>query len=84
MRLSNACRVLIIEDNADHREMIGRGLRRAGRRVEEASTGEEGLSRLRRAAYDVVLLDLSMPGLDGLSLLHRMGRPAPDPAGSGP
>ena len=49
-----------------------------GYRVDLAKTGEEGLEAYGRRAYDVVLLDVSMPGIGGLAVLHRVRRSGPN------
>lgn len=64
-------RVLVVEDYPPLRSSIAQGLREQGYAVDEADDGEEALWRLREVAYDVVVLDLMIPGLDGLSVLRR-------------
>ena len=49
-----------------------RGLRAEGYEVASADTGTEGLHKALRGQYDLVILDLLMPGLDGASVLHRL------------
>jgi DNA-binding response OmpR family regulator len=69
-------RVLVIEDEPSIRVLLNRVLSGAGFAVEEASDGLEGLERLSRHEFDVVLLDVWMPhmnGLDVLTELHRRG-----------
>jgi DNA-binding NtrC family response regulator len=70
--VSDTCRILIVEDNPDHREVVASRLRLSGHSVTEVCTGEEGIRYLRREPCDVVLLDLSMPGMNGLELLERI------------
>jgi adenylate cyclase len=65
-------RVLVVDDDAAHRRRLAAGLEGHGFVVEEASGGEEALRRLRRDAYDLMLLDLTLPGLDGFEVLRRM------------
>jgi DNA-binding response OmpR family regulator len=65
-------RVLLIEDSARLRRSLGEGLRRSGYAVDSAGDGEEGLWYATENAYDVILLDLMLPGLDGLSLLRTL------------
>jgi CheY-like chemotaxis protein len=64
-------RILIVEDNADVRGLLGFILDRDGWTVEIAANGAEAISSLSESAPDVVLLDLSMPGLDGWGVLDR-------------
>ena len=66
-----AIRLLLIEDEAAIADFLLRGLREEGFTVEHAADGAEGDHRLQTESWDVVLLDWWMPGLDGLTLLHR-------------
>jgi two-component system, OmpR family, alkaline phosphatase synthesis response regulator PhoP len=61
-------KVLIIEDDADIRELIKFNLEQDGYVVEEAATGAEGLERIKRRHPDLVLLDLMLPGMPGLEI----------------
>jgi HD-like signal output (HDOD) protein/CheY-like chemotaxis protein len=64
--------VLFIDDQPGFREPFELALRRDGFEVVSASGGVAGLGEMRRRAPDLVLLDLKMPGLDGLSVLRAM------------
>ena len=61
-------KILIIEDEADIRELIKFNLEQEGFAVEEAATGAEGLDRIKRRQPDLVLLDLMLPGMPGLEI----------------
>ncbi len=65
-------RVLVIEDNQLLREAVCQGLREAGFAVDSASDGKTGLWHARSAPYDVIVLDLMLPGLDGMSVLREL------------
>ena len=65
-------RILVIEDEPDILEVMEYNLRREGYRVTGVRDGEEGLERIRREFPDAVLLDLMLPGLDGLELCRRV------------
>ena len=65
-------RVLIIDDDRALRDALRRALGLAGYEVDTASGGEEGLSRIAARPPDAVLLDVSMPGVDGLEACRRM------------
>lgn len=65
-------RVLVIDDEADIRTVVGLNLGLAGLDFGEASDGEEGLRILEDSRWDACILDLMMPGTDGLQVLHRM------------
>jgi DNA-binding NtrC family response regulator len=64
-------RILIVDDEATQREMLAGILQRAGYRVEIAAAGDEALGWLEREAFDLLLTDQRMPGMDGLALLER-------------
>ena len=65
-------RVLIIDDDAALREGIAETLSDLGHTAEQAPDGALGLARLARGGIDAVLLDLRMPGMDGLSVLREL------------
>jgi two-component system, OmpR family, alkaline phosphatase synthesis response regulator PhoP len=65
-------KVLIIEDDADIRELIKFNLEQDGYAVEEAATGAEGLDRIKRRQPDLVLLDLMLPGMPGLEICRAL------------
>ncbi|MGI8567392.1 MAG: response regulator [Pyrinomonadaceae bacterium] len=65
-------RVLIVDDNADLHELIGAALTRDGYEVSDARDALEGLRMLREINPQVVLLDIMMPGMDGLEMLSRV------------
>ena len=65
-------RVLLIDDDARLHELLSDYLGQAGCDLVHADTGEAGLAKLRDASFDVVLLDVMMPGIDGLETLRRI------------
>src|SRR5688500_5204330 len=67
-----AMRVLVIEDSARLQSYLVRGLRNAGFAVDAAADGEEGLWLAESNQYDVIVLDLMLPKLDGITLLQRL------------
>lgn len=64
--------VMVVEDFKDSREVLAAGLRLAGYEVTEAGSGGEALERAGRERPDLVLMDLTLPGLDGLSAVYRL------------
>jgi two-component system, OmpR family, copper resistance phosphate regulon response regulator CusR len=64
-------RVLVVEDDAAIADYLLRGLREEGFTVEHSPDGEDAWHRLTTGEWDVVLLDWSLPGPDGLSVLRR-------------
>ena len=67
--------VLVVDDDPLSREFLVEAVRALGLRASEAASGEEGLRRASEQAPDLVLTDLRMPGLDGLSLVERLSEP---------
>jgi two-component system OmpR family response regulator len=67
-------RVLVIEDEPELRRVLAQALREDGYAVDEAAEGRDGLYKATTWAYDLVLLDLMLPGLDGFDLLQRLRR----------
>jgi DNA-binding response OmpR family regulator len=67
-------RVLVVEDYAPVREAVAQALREAGFAVDAAADGEIGLWQAQSGAYDVLVLDIALPKLDGLALLRRLRR----------
>jgi two-component system nitrogen regulation response regulator NtrX len=64
--------VLVVDDEPGVRSALGGVLRDEGYDVEVVETGEACLDRMTRAAYDLVLLDIWLPGIDGLTTLERL------------
>ena len=64
--------VLLVEDNTSLRRTLRNTLAALDFDVDEAGTGEEALSRLRLTSYDLVLLDINMPGMGGVETCKRM------------
>jgi len=67
-------RVLLVEDYAPLRKSLSRGLREAGFAVDVSADGEEGLWYAESNDYDVIVLDIMLPGMDGLTILTRLRR----------
>ena len=65
-------RVLVVDDEVDVRGLVRELLERAGYDVVEATDGREGLRALYSSSPDLVVLDVTMPGLDGFTTLARM------------
>lgn len=73
-------RILVVEDNRDIAHLVQLHLRDASYRVDIVENGAEGLERARSASYDLIILDLMLPQLDGLELCRRLraeGRQTP-------
>ena len=65
-------RILLVEDDPSIREVTAIGLANAGFTVETASDGAEGLERFGAEGFDLVLLDVMLPRLDGLQICRRL------------
>ncbi|WP_455382800.1 response regulator [Salinispira pacifica] len=65
-------RILVVDDEEDIRELIAYNLEKEGYFVSAAKSGEEALSKVLRELPDVVILDLMLPGIDGLEVCRRM------------
>jgi two-component system, OmpR family, response regulator len=65
-------RVLIVEDEAKMAGLIRRGLEREGMAVDAVDQGEDALWRAEAVDYDAIVLDLMLPGIDGLEVCRRL------------
>ncbi|MBT5708798.1 response regulator transcription factor [bacterium] len=65
-------RVLIVEDSGKLREAVKTALRRSGFSVDATGDGEEGLWLAENNPYDALILDIMLPGIDGLTILERL------------
>ena len=70
--------ILVVEDNPVNQEVIGQMLRRLGCRVQLASSAMEGLRALCEQRFDLVLMDIQMPGMDGVEALGWFRRGSGD------
>ena len=67
-----ALHVLLIDDDARLSAMLTEYFAQHDVQVEHARDGRAGLARLEQGAFDLVLLDLTMPGMDGLEVCRRI------------
>jgi class 3 adenylate cyclase len=65
-------RLLVVDDDPCNRELIGKRLERLGHRVETADGGPQALAMLAARPFDLVLLDMLMPGMGGVEVLRRL------------
>jgi len=70
--MRKSCNILAVDDDALNRGVIERIVARKGHKVTLASDGKEALHKIRREAFDLVLLDVMMPGVDGLDVLREI------------
>jgi DNA-binding response OmpR family regulator len=71
-RAAPPARILVVDDEPRILRFVVRGLRAEGYEVDSADTGTDGLRKALQGRFDLVILDLLMPGLDGASVLHRL------------
>ncbi len=74
MHAVSGARILIVDDDAHLRLTLGDRLRASGYEVSEAANGEAGLQVVRALEPEVVMLDMQMPGMDGLEVLRQLQR----------
>ncbi|OGY26309.1 MAG: hypothetical protein A2Z24_00070 [Candidatus Woykebacteria bacterium RBG_16_44_10] len=67
-----AQRILVVEDDQFLRELYNELLRDEGYEVDLAPDGEDGLAKILKGGYDLVLLDIMLPKIDGLEVLRRV------------
>ena len=65
-------RILLVEDSERLQRHVSQGLRDAGYAVDIAETGTQGLWMSKSVDYDVIVLDLMLPGMNGLELLQKL------------
>ena len=70
--------VLVVDDDADLLDLVTGILQHAGYKVTGASDGAEGLGLVRKGGFDVAILDMMMPRMDGLTALAEIKKVAPD------
>ncbi len=75
-----ARRILVVDDEPRIRSFVGRALTAAGYLTDFASDGTAGLRQAREGRYDLVILDLVMPGMDGQSILGQLLSARPEQA----
>lgn len=67
-----AGRILVVEDNPINREVVQAMLERLGYGVDMVADGEAGIRAVQASAYDLVLMDVSLPGMDGTTAIRRI------------
>ena len=81
MNTKNKARILVVDDEPELRILLSQVLENAGYDIKEASDGEEAIQLLKKEKYDLTLLDIQMPILDGIKVLkyikdHSLGTKA--------
>lgn len=70
--MENQKRILVIDDDAGMRELLDAELKDAGYEVTTSETAFDGLALLQKKHFDLVVLDIKMPGMDGIEALGRI------------
>lgn len=70
-------RILVVEDDKNNRDLYQTVLTSAGFKVEVAVDGSEGLAKCQSGGYDLVLLDVMLPKMDGIALLGELKKNPP-------
>ncbi len=65
-------RVLVVEDDQKISDFVAKGLRQAGFAVDQVADGEDGRDMARQNPYDALVVDIMLPGMDGLSLIESL------------
>lgn len=71
-RRAKSARILLVEDNRVNRLLLARHVELLGHQVETAEDGLAALERVQQAAFDLLLVDIEMPGMNGIELLERL------------
>jgi DNA-binding NtrC family response regulator len=70
-------RILVVDDEDDLRKLLTHFVSGAGYEVTAAEDGEQALEQLRKGAYDLALLDIMMPNMNGIELLKQIRQQSP-------
>jgi len=65
-------KILLVEDNEDNRDMLSRRLTRRGHEIDMAMDGEEGVQKAAQGGYALILLDMSLPRMDGYGVAQTI------------
>lgn len=72
MAVQDTNHILVVDDESDVRDLLSKFLTRRGYKVQTAADGEAAIEAIRESRPDIVLLDIRLPKIDGLSVLQRL------------
>jgi two-component system OmpR family response regulator len=78
--MTQAAKILVVDDEASIRFFLQEALEREGYQVASAECGERALQRAQAESFDLVLIDLRLPGIDGMQVLKTLRQASPDTA----
>jgi DNA-binding response OmpR family regulator len=70
--MTDTKKILLVEDDALIRNLYSRALEKEGFTIEQAENGTEGYSKMQQGGYDLVLLDIMLPGMNGVDILKKL------------
>lgn len=70
--MADTSKILLVDDDEFLLDMYSMKFKEAGFNIDIASSGQDALDKLVRKSYDIILLDIVMPGVDGFEVLNRM------------
>lgn len=73
-------KILLVDDDPDIKSIYKEVLTQAGYNFDYADNGEKGLAKILQGGYDLILLDIMMPKIDGISILKRLHENPPNPS----
>lgn len=77
-------KILLVDDDKDLRDIYAEVLEEAGFRIDVASNGKDGLAKILQGGYDLILLDIMMPKIDGIAILKHLQEKPVSNAYNGP
>src|SRR5262245_49834687 len=72
MNVVSEASVLVVDDNEDNRDMLSRRLKKQGYAVSVAEDGQRALNMIAAEKFDLILLDIMMPGISGMEVLKKL------------
>lgn len=71
-------KILLVDDDAEFTEVLAERMAARGLKVDTANSGQSAIDKAKAAAYDAIILDLSMPGMDGIETMKALLKGQPD------